>query len=140
MRIEGNKVCFIDANVWLYSFIKSQNEKKTKIANSVIRDTEIVMSTQVINEVCVNLIKKADFGEEKIKKLISSFYRKYDVIEINESILLKACELRDFYSFSFWDSLIVSCALSANAEILYSEDMQNGLSVEKKLTIINPFQ
>jgi predicted nucleic acid-binding protein len=44
------------------------------------------------------------------------------------------------YSLSFWDSLIVASALAANAEILYSEDMQNGLLIENKLRIINPFE
>jgi len=35
--------------------------------------------------------------------------------------------------------LIVASALSANTEILYSEDMQNDLQVENKLKIVNPF-
>jgi len=40
---------------------------------------------------------------------------------------------------SVWDGLIVASALSANTEILYSEDMQNDLQVENKLKIVNPF-
>ncbi len=62
-----------------------------------------------------------------------------DVIELNQEILLKASELRMKYSLSFWDGLIVASKFAANAEILYSEDMQNGLLVENKLKIINPF-
>ena len=34
---------------------------------------------------------------------------------------------------SFWDSLIVASALYADANILYSEDMQHGLIVSEKL-------
>jgi len=52
---------------------------------------------------------------------------------------LKASDLRSRYSFSFWDGLILASALFADAEILYSEDMQNGLTVENKLKIVNPF-
>jgi predicted nucleic acid-binding protein len=33
----------------------------------------------------------------------------------------------------------VASALSADAEILYSEDMQNDFMVEDKLKIVNPF-
>jgi len=40
---------------------------------------------------------------------------------------------------SFWDSLIVASALSADVDILYSEDMQNGLIIAEKLQIINTF-
>ena len=36
-------------------------------------------------------------------------------------------------------SLIVASALFSDAEILYSEDMQNGLLIENSLKIVNPF-
>jgi predicted nucleic acid-binding protein len=51
---------------------------------------------------------------------------------------LQAQQLRENYCFSFWDSLIVAAALKANCETLYSEDMQDGLLVNKTLRIINP--
>jgi predicted nucleic acid-binding protein len=53
--------------------------------------------------------------------------------------MLSASELRETWQFSFWDSLIVSSALAGGAEILYSEDMSDGLSVENRLRISNPF-
>jgi len=43
------------------------------------------------------------------------------------------------YNFQLFDSVVVASSLEANCSILYSEDMHNGLIVEKKLTIINPF-
>ncbi|MBL8092418.1 MAG: PIN domain-containing protein, partial [Anaerolineales bacterium] len=89
---------------------------------------------------CVNLIKKADFSEEQISQLIEGFYEKYPIVEFDESILLTASQLRQEYSFSFWDSMVVACALTANAEILYSEDMQSGLVVRGTLKIINPLK
>ncbi|MGK7952083.1 MAG: PIN domain-containing protein [Xenococcaceae cyanobacterium] len=132
---------FVDSNIWLYAFIKSnQNEDKTKIANSIITSVNIVISTQVINEVCVNLIKKAKFTEEKIQELGQDFYLNYQVVDFEPAIFRKASQLRQNYSLSYWDSLIVACALVAEAETLYSEDMQNGLVIDKALTIINPFQ
>jgi len=99
-----------------------------------------MLSVQVVNEVCVNLIKKAEFSEDQIAKLIQSFYEKYPVIEMDEDILLTASQLRQEYGFSYWDSLIVACALAADAETLYSEDMQDGLIVRGELQIINPLK
>jgi predicted nucleic acid-binding protein len=61
------------------------------------------------------------------------------VVEINSNILINSSHLRSQYMFSFWDSLIVASALFADANILYSEDMQNGLIILDKLQIINPF-
>lgn len=33
-----------------------------------------------------------------------------------------------------------SCALASNSEVLYSEDMQDGLVVRGDLKIVNPFK
>ena len=134
------KKIFIDTNIWLYAFIQNQeNEAKSNIAKEVITSGDIFISTQVIGEICVNLIKKAGFKEEQISNLIISFFESYPVIEVDSEIMLSASQLRAKYNFSYWDSLIVACGLAANAEILYSEDMQNGLVVEEKIKIINPF-
>ncbi len=132
--------CFIDTNIWLYAFLETQSREKSARARSIIREKEITISTQVINEVCVNLIKKAQFSEDNIQKLILSFYEKYAVIEITKGILLKASELRGQNRLSFWDSVIVASALYFNIDILFSEDMQDGLAVENKLRIVNPFR
>ena len=129
---------FIDSNIWLYAFIQSQNLDKSNAAQSVIKNNDIVVSTQVINEVCINLIRKAMFTEDKIQELIDSFYSKYRVIEFNKEIMKKASQIRSQHSFSFWDSLIFSSALYSEAEILYSEDMHNGFSIETT-KIENPF-
>jgi predicted nucleic acid-binding protein len=135
------KRCFVDTNIWLYAFIESKESgQKSPVARAVIERQNIFVSTQVINEVCVNLIKKAGFSEEQISELIESFYEDYPVVEIDSTILLSASKLRRDYQFSYWDSLIVASALSAEVEILYSEDMQNNLVVEGKLKIINPFE
>ena len=120
--------------------LTGQDEQKTRIAKKLTLIEPRVISVQVINEVCVNLIRKGKYKEAEIRKLIKSFFANHFVVEISQAILLSASGLRSKYSLSFWDGLIVAAALAANAEILYSEDMQNGLSVENKLKIINPFE
>jgi predicted nucleic acid-binding protein len=134
-----NNACFVDTNVWLYALIEGQDKNKTKMARTLILETESVVSTQIINEVCVNLLKKTDIPESRIGGLIESFYAKYPVVEIDKPILLASSQLRQKYSFSYWDSLVVACALSAGVGILYTEDIQGGMVVESKLKIINPF-
>lgn len=130
--------CFIDSNIWLYAFINNSEERKSKIAKNIIAANNIIISTQVINEVSVNLIKKAKFSESNIQELVRDFYFNYQVIDIDITILIDASKLRQNYCFSYWDSLIVASALKAPAKILYSEDMQNGLIVDE-MTVVNPF-
>jgi predicted nucleic acid-binding protein len=129
---------FIDSNIWIYALNKSQDFEKHQIANTLATETGLYLSTQVINEVCVNLIKKANFSETQVQNLIKGFAQVHQIVEIDLNILLNASILRTKYLFSFWDSLIIASALSVNIEQLYSEDMQHGLKVEG-LQIINPF-
>lgn len=136
---------FIDTNIWLYRLFDDQRidsqemVEKRKIAVSVTQGENLIISTQVINELSVNLIKKAKFNESQIKGLILSLYNRCQVVEFNLSILESASNLRGQYQVSFWDSLIIASALASNANILYSEDMQDGLILSKQLRIINPF-
>ena len=69
---------------------------------------------------------KASFVEEQIRELVTSFYAKYRVLDLGYNTLISASELRESYSLSFWDSMIVASALEADVSTLYSEDMQDG--------------
>lgn len=131
--------CFVDTNVWLYAFIENGDTAKSARASGLIQQGNIRLSTQVVNEVCVNLLKKAKFTEDALRQLIDAFYTKYGVADLQRSTFLAASDLRDRYSLSYWDSVIVASALETGAEILYSEDMQDGLLVNNQLRIVNPF-
>jgi len=131
---------FIDTNVWLYAFIRGQDPIKSERAAQLLsEDVPTILSTQVINETCVNLLKKASASESTIQELVHSFYSKYVVVDLDQPTLITASTLRDQYSISYWDSLIIASALNCGAQTLVTEDMQDGLVVESQLTIVNPF-
>jgi predicted nucleic acid-binding protein len=46
------------------------------------------------------------------------------VVSLDLLVVKNASRLRQQYSFSFWDSLIIASALEAGVTLLYSEDMQ----------------
>ena len=132
---------FLDSNIWLYALITHQATQKTSMAKNLIRDnrSEIIMSSQVIIEVGVNLLRKGSFSEPQVAKFIKDSYQNFQVVNVTEIILLKASELRAKYSLSYFDSMIVSAALDSKSSVLYSEDMHNGLVVEGQMIITNPF-
>lgn len=43
------------------------------------------------------------------------------------------------YGLKVYDAMIVAAAILTGCEILYSEDMQNGLLIDHQLCICNPF-
>ena len=130
---------FVDSNIWLYALVRGPDAVKRKNAAALISPGPCVVSTQVINEVCVNLIRKAAFEEAKVERLIRAFYRRHVVMPVDSALLLTASRLRRSYSFSFWDSMIVASALAAGCPRLYSEDLSHGQVIEGSLTITNPF-
>ena len=131
--------CFVDSNVWLYAVIESvESATKSATARTLVAERRTV-SAQVVNEVCVNLLRKAHRSEDEIRRVVQAFYSQHRVVPINEPTMLAASELREVHSFSYWDSLIVATALEANATLLYSEDMHHGLWIEARLRIVNPF-
>jgi len=126
---------FIDSNIWCYLFFKDENEKY-QIAEKFISDyadnSIFVITYQVINEVTNQLIKKK-FSEEKIKENFQYMYEICTIQDFSKDIIMSASSLRQKYSLSFWDSIIVSSAIISNCSILASEDMQNGLKIKNTI-------
>lgn len=139
-----NDSVFVDSNIFLYAFTKSdknkdeQEGKKHSIASQIILK-DIIISTQVINEVSSNMVKKFKFSNSDIREFVESCYARYSIVNFTEEMFTLACEIREKYNISYYDSLIVSAGLRADATVLYSEDMQHNLVINDKLTIINPF-
>jgi predicted nucleic acid-binding protein len=134
-------LCFVDTNVWLYAFIVGSDAEKSKAARRLIQDNDrsLVVSSQVINEVCANLLKKAHLPEVEVRELILSFYYRYPVVLLDQAVQVGASELRGRFSLSFWDSLILAAAIHGGASIVYSEDLQADLQVSEGLVVRNPF-
>ena len=58
---------FVESNLWLYAFVRTSDEEKRKAVVTTLKGGPFVVSSQVINEVCVNLIRKAAFDDAQIR-------------------------------------------------------------------------
>jgi predicted nucleic acid-binding protein len=134
---------FWDSNLWVYLFLPSSDiadkKKKTKLLKLLENEPDITVSVQVLNEVANVLMKKYKYDESKVEEILSFIEDSSDVVPLTKSISIDALRLKKQFGFSWYDSLIVSAALSYDCEILLSEDMQNGLIIHEKLTILTPF-
>lgn len=131
---------FVDSNIWLYAFIEvgADDGRHRRAVRALAELDRPVVSTQVIREVCVNLLKKTSASEPYLRELIAGWYRDCQVSEAGMGQFLLASRLREGAKFSYWDSLIVAAALNAGCSTLYSEDMQDGQVVDGSLVIRNP--
>ncbi len=139
---------FVDTNIYIYALTKSQDqgdESKRIVALSVfetlIESQVIVTSTQVLNEFLHNLVKKFKLEDVAVFNIVEQNILPISLIApISFQTYHSAYRLRSEYSLSFWDSLIVACALENNCNTLYSEDMQHRQNIGNQLLIINPFK
>lgn len=128
---------FLDTNVIVYAFVE---DPRTKIAEGLL-DQKYDISVQVLNEFTNVARRKLGMGWAEIDdavellKILCGTIHPLD-LETHTSGL----RLAQRYGFSIYDALIVAAALRAKCTILYSEDMQDGLEVEGRLTIRNPFK
>ena len=48
--------------------------------------------------------------------------------------------LAERYDLAIYDALIVASALLADSDRLWSEDMRDGMAIDRRLRIVNPFR
>jgi predicted nucleic acid-binding protein len=103
------------------------------------RDRTGVVSTQVLQELAVNLRRKAGRPlDAKATREIVADYLTWPVIVNGGESILEAVDLEARFQISFWDALVVQAAQTAGAEVLYSEDRSDGQRYGSA-RVINPF-
>ena len=83
--------------------------------------------------------KKRKLAKLKAIEFVSYLLKASYLQPENEEVVNTALMIFKKYGLQSFDSKIVASALQAGCNILYSEDMQHGLVIENKLTIVNPF-
>jgi len=132
---------FLDSNILVYSSLQDNKEKHDIVLNlwKQLEGNFIFVSTQVVNEVYVSLLRHA-LTDKDIQNIVLKIIDVCNVSVITIDSIKSAWKLKKQYNLSYWDSLIVASAMENNCDILYSEDMQDRQTLEDKLKIINPFK
>jgi predicted nucleic acid-binding protein len=128
---------FFDTNVLLY--IASDNAAKADQAEKAIARGGAI-SVQVLNEITNVARRKMQMSWVDTHTLLAMLRGLLTVhpvtIEMHETGLI----LAERYNFSNYDAMIAAAALHAGCDTLWSEDMQDGIVVDKGLRIVNPFR
>jgi len=126
---------FIDSNVVLYLF--SSNTVKADRAESLLQSGGLI-SVQVLNEVAAVCLRKLKMTWEEIDAVLETLKSTCKVLPVTLASHEKAVGLAKRFQISLYDANIVATAILSGADTLFSEDMQNGMSMES-VTVKNPF-
>ena len=133
---------FVDTNIVLYAYDQREPEKSAiarEILSDLWRTREGLLSTQVLQELYVNLTRKLRVVVPRSKaRALVGRYGRWPVYAITTGDILEAAELEQRDSLSFWDALIIVAAARSGAERIISEDLQHGRTIAG-VRIENPF-
>jgi len=133
---------FVDTNILIYAHDTSMGLKHQRgldIIEGLWRSGRGVLSTQVLQEFCFNLRRKAAHPPPLAKvRLLIRNYSTWEVVTNTSESILGALEIETRYKISFWDALILRAAEEAGASILYSEDLA-ARQFYGSIQVVNPF-
>jgi predicted nucleic acid-binding protein len=128
---------FFDTNVLIYTV--AENDRTLRAERLLMSGG--VVGVQVLNEFVSVARRKmhmpwADVIEalDAIRVLCPSPVPV--TIHTHETALMVAQQ----HGFEIYDALVVAAALEAGCSTLYSEDLQDGQVIDRKLTLRNPFR
>jgi predicted nucleic acid-binding protein len=134
---------FFDTNVLVYRFDASETIKQpiaAELVDRALTDDTFCVSTQVMMEFYHVATRKLrdHLTPAGAVKVIQS-WAEYEPVVFTPTLIADAAAIHQHDRLSWWDSAIVAAALAAEAQVLYSEDLQHGREFGD-LRVQNPFR
>jgi predicted nucleic acid-binding protein len=131
---------FFDTNVLLYMY-GAAGEKQVIAANLFSRHNaakDLLLSTQVVQEFYAVASRKFSISREKLLDATLALLDTQLVI-IGPTHIRSAIDIEQRYRISFWDALILAAAEAGGADVVYTEDLNDGQQYGT-ITVRNPFR
>lgn len=139
--MSGVTVQFADTNVLLYAVSDRPEESaKAEVAREILDRTDIVVSTQVLQEFYVQATRPSrshPLTHDQATGLVEAFSR-FAVQDITLPIVQASLALKARYGLSYWDCAIIEAARAAGCDVVLSEDMSDGQDLDG-VHVVNPF-
>lgn len=134
---------FVDTNILMYAHdtaAGAKHERARALVEELWRDRSGVVSTQILQELSVNLRRKAGrpLDTKATRELVADYLTWQVIVNGGESIL-GALDLEERYQVSFWDALVLHAANASGAEVMYSEDLADGQTYDSG-RVVNPLR
>jgi len=134
---------FVDSNVLIYAHDGDAGLKQKRAAERLdgLWDNGCGrLSTQVLQEFYTNVTRK--IKRPLARSVAREVIRNYGIwVEsaITPSTVVRASEISETWTISFWDSMILAAAEQDGADELLTEDLNHG-QVIAGIRVVNPFR
>lgn len=134
--MSGDRV-FFDTNVLLY--LLSADQAKADRAEALLAQGGTI-SVQVLNEFVAVASRKLRMPLTEVREVLGPIRTICTVEPVSIETHDQALRIVERLGMPIYYALIVAAALRADCKTLYSEDMQDGQVIDRRLTIRNPFK
>jgi len=128
---------FLDSNVLVYAFT---TDGRAAVARALLQ-TRPAISVQMLNEFANVARRKLGMDWQEVRSAISDLRVLCPtVLALDLATHDEALRVAERYGYSIFDAQIVASALQAGSDTLWSEDMHDGMVIDSRLRISNPFR
>jgi predicted nucleic acid-binding protein len=134
---------FLDTNIFVYSFDQSASAKSQKSAQLIrkaLTTQKGVISYQVVQEFFNVALRRFSqpMKAADAEQYLRTVFHPLLAVHSSQALYAEALQLHAQSGLSWYDSLIVSSALRARCDLLFTEDLQHGQRFGS-LQVANPF-
>jgi predicted nucleic acid-binding protein len=126
---------FFDSNVLIY--LTDEASGKSGRTEDLLADGGVI-SVQVMNEFANVARRKIGLSWAETREFLDTFRTTLEIVPLTLETHERGLDLAERFRLSVYDGVIVAAALLAGCTTLYSEDMHDGLVIDR-LTIRNPY-
>jgi predicted nucleic acid-binding protein len=137
MRGEVDARALLDTNVLVYAFT---TDARAAPAQALLGGG-CVTSVQGLNEFTKVARRKLGMTWEEVRDALAAIRTLCrTILPMDVETHLDALGIAERHGCAVFDALMIAAALRAHCSVLYSEDMQGGMTIGGRLRIVDPFR
>jgi predicted nucleic acid-binding protein len=128
---------FLDSNVLIYAFTADPRAA----AAQALLESGCITSVQGLNEFANVAKRKLGMTWKEVRDALTAVKTVCPtILSIDFETHREALRVAARHGYAIFDALMIASALQAGSKTLWSEDMQDGMVIDGRLRICNPFR
>jgi predicted nucleic acid-binding protein len=140
-------IAALDTNIIIYALDSDAGERATRARRILAAAAEVavLLPLQVASETMNALTRRRGWSTVDARATVEQLLDSFRSVGANEAVVRAGLRIADQHRLSYWDAVIVATAAAGGADLLLTEDLQDGrnFSAEdtgsRRLTIVDPF-
>ena len=126
----------LDTNVLVYAFTTDSRA----VPAQALLERGCLISVQGLNEFTNVARRKLGMTWREVREALAAIRTVCrTILPMDVETHVDALRIAERHGYPIFDALMIAAALHADCDTLWSEDMQNGMAIDGRLRIVNPF-